>query len=264
MDQIDQLESHAVEAAIALHWNKAIELNLAILKIDNKHIQSLLRLGFAYLQTSQYELARKYYKKVLRLQSKNTVAQQYMERIEILEKTNTKPQTDQPTFDPHLFIESLGKTKTVALTNLGQKQILAHLFIGQQISLKIKKRRVEVRTDKDEYIGALPDDLSKRLILFIKAKSSYSAYIKEATLTRVIVFIREEKKGRSVHTHISFPLNMQKNIDQLANNEPAEQSEDHEEEVEYNDWEKLAAEVSEEKEEALAIQTEDLDEDEEE
>ncbi|MCX6731094.1 MAG: hypothetical protein NTZ55_04550 [Candidatus Roizmanbacteria bacterium] len=202
--------------------------------------------------------------------TKSSVAHQYLEKIEILEQGKAKPQT-KAAFDPHLFIESFRKTKMTSLTNLGQKQVLAQLSIGQQMQLKIKKRRVEIRTDHDEYVGTLADDISKRLILFIKAKSTYTAYIKEVSFTKVIIFIREDKKGRSVSHHISFPINLQKNIEQIGDTnqapiadhpeEPAEDDEDNS----LNDWEKMVAEQTEEKEEQLIdIQPEDLDDEDEE
>lgn len=270
MEQIEQLETQAIDAAIRSHWEPAIELNSKILDIDKKNVQAILRIAYAYLQTAQYELAKKYYHKALRAQPKNSVAHQYLEKIEILEKGTAKPQT-KTAFNPHLFIESFGKTKTATLANLGQKQILAKLTIGQQIVLKIKKRRVEARTLEDEYIGTLADDISKRLILFIKAKSTYTAYIKEVSFTKVHVFIREDKKGRAVSHHISFPVNLQKNIEQIGDpNQPQteeradEQADEDEEDTSINDWEKMVAEQTEEKEELLDIHPEDLDDEEDE
>jgi hypothetical protein len=270
MEEINALETQAIDAAIQARWSAAIELNTKILELDKKNIQALLRIAFSYLQTGEYEESKKHYHKALRLQSKNAVARQYLEKIEILEQGKKKPQS-KVAVDPHLFIESFGKTKMAMLTNLGQKQVLASLSIGQQIALKIKKRRVEIRTQDDEYVGTLADDISKRLILFIKAKSTYTAYIKEVSLTKVIVFIREEKKGKPVSHHISFPVNLQKNIE-LIGGEPTsstgeghteDQAGDDDEDGSINDWEKMVAEQTEEKEDLLGIHPEDLDDEEE-
>lgn len=269
MEELEILEMHAIDAAIKANWPIAIEINTKILGVDKKNVQAILRLAFSYLQIGNYEESKKCYHKALRLQSKNAVAHQYLEKIEILEQGKSKPQV-ATNFDPHLFIESFGKTKTVSLTNLGQKQILARLSIGQKMQLKIKKRRVEIRTDDDEYVGTLADDISKRLILFIKAKSTYTAFIKEVHFVKVVIFIREDKKGKSVNHHISFPVNLQKNIEQIGEPSQHASGEQHTEDVEeeednsLNDWEKMVAEQTEEKEELLGIQTEDLNEDEDE
>jgi hypothetical protein len=121
----------------------------------------------------------------------------------------------------------------VALTNLGQKNVCCahHRTAGVPQG---KKRRVEVRTSNGEYIGTLPDDLSRRIIFFIKAKSEYVTYVKESTLTRVIVFIKEEKKGRTVMHQISFPQNIQKKLDESTVNEDKEEAEGAEEQK--NTW----------------------------
>ena len=270
MDELEILESNAIDVAIKSNWALAIELNTKILTIDKKNVQALLRIAFSYLKISNYEESKKYYHKALRLQPKNAVAKQYLEKIEILEQGKSKPQV-AIIVDPHLFIESFGKTKTASLANLGQKQILARLSIGQQVVLKIKKRRVEIRTEADEYVGTLADDISKRLILFIKAKTIYSAFIKEVHFTKVVVFIREDKKGKTVVNYISFPTNLQNNIEQIGgpnmtpNGEQIQEEVDTEEEDDttINDWEKMAAEQTEEKEVLIDIQPEDLnDEDE--
>ncbi len=265
MEEIEILEMYAIDAAIKANWPLAIELNIKILDSDKKNVQAILRIAFSYLQIGNYEESKKQYHKALRLQPKSTVARQYLEKIEVLKQGKPKPQVTT-NFDPHLFIESFGKTKTVLLTNLGQKQILARLSIGQQMQLKIKKRRVEIRTDADEYVGTLADDISKRLILFINAKSTYTAFIKEVHFTKVVVFIREDKKGKSVSHHISFPINLQKNIQQIG--DPSQHSEepagDEDDDNSLNDWEKMVAEQTEEKEELLGIHPEDLDEEDEE
>jgi len=263
MNETDILEQQAIDAAISLHWEDAIALNMSILKIDPKNGPAHLRLGFVYLQTKDLEKAKKYYSKALRIQPKNSVATQNLERIGILEKTkstgagNSKSQV----FDPELFIEMTGKTKIVGLSKLGQKNVLAELTIGQKVELKVKKRRVEIRTGNGQYVGTLPDDVSNRLMFFMKAKSEYSAYIKDASITRVMVFLKEEKKGRQVNHYISFPQNIQKSMGEMTLEE--EKGEEDTDEVVGEDWEKLVSEATEEKEELIDIHTEDEDDEEE-
>lgn len=267
MNDIELLEQHAVDAAINLQWNDAIRLNNEIIKVDDKNESAYLRLGFIYLQQKDIAKAKKFYTKALKLQPKNSVALQNLERLSVLEdKKSYKMREDQVAFDPDLFIETAGKTKMVALTNLGQKNVLAVLTIGQPVELKIKKRRVEVRTTAGEYIGTLPDDLSRRLTFFIKAKSVYVTYIKESTLTRVIVFIKEEKKGKPVMHQISFPQNIQKKIEESSLNTQDEKDEEAGEETEehVDAWEKMINETpsTEDKDLMIDIHSDDLDDEE--
>ena len=78
--------------------------------------------------------------------------------------------------------------------------------------LKMRKHRIEVRNKKEEYVGCLPDDISKRLIFFLEAKSKYDCIVKSATKNSVEIFIREKYKGAKVRNFISFPDNIQEDL----------------------------------------------------
>lgn len=267
MNEIEQLEEQAIDAAINLSWDDAVELNEKILKKDKNNYPAYLRLGFIYLQKHNYELAKKYYSKALKIQPKNTVAIQNLEKIEILEKSRKKRyQTGRrDKIDPELFIEVVGKTKKVGLVNIGQKDIIAGLSIGQKIDLKIKRRRVEIRTpDTNLYIGTLPDDVSKRLIYFIQAKSLYNTFIKEVTINSVTVFIKELKKGPTVKHYISFPLHNSGEMKHMLNsngNDEEKGGNDHSINIDEDEsdelWEKIVEQHP--KDEFIDIQTEEDD-----
>lgn len=262
MGPTDQLEQHAVDAAIHSRWEDAVKLNKQIVTHDKNNLAAYLRLGFAYLQLRKLEDSKKSYNRAIKLQPTSNVAKENLERIKILEgKKATKGSGFAGKLDPNLFLEISGKTKSVTLVTLGQKNILAHLNVGQEVSLETKKRKVEVRTTEQEYIGALPDDLSRRLLLFLKAKSKYVVHIKEANISRIIVFIKEEKKGKQVTPYLSFPSNIQQNIDDM--NQHNKESEDVGEEPSDSDIDKLAESlVTEEKEEYFPYETRDSDDDE--
>ena len=158
MENIQNLEQAAINAAINSNWEDAIKANEDILSKDKKNIDAFLRLGFAYLQKGKIKKAKEIYKKVHKLQPGNYLVDEQLERIKILE--SKKISRMAPTnLNPYTFIEIPGKTKTVALVNNGQKSALASLSIGQEIVLIPKKRRVEIRTTNKEYIGCLPDDI---------------------------------------------------------------------------------------------------------
>ncbi len=261
MNDIEILEQQAIDAAINQRWDTAIELNKKIVAIDKTMLDPYLRLGYAYLQTKRIKEAREMYNKALRIQPKNQVAMDNLERIIILEDKETKIiDQEGPVLDPKIFLEVPGKTRTVSLVNLGQKNHLAQLNVGQEVQLIPKSRKVEVRTKNGDYIGSLPDDLSKRLIFFLKAKSKYRAYIQEAALTRVMAFILEEKKGKGVAHFMSFPANIQTNLDQMhASDDTAEHEDDmgaDEDEITY-----IANNLSEREEEYIEVpQEEDVEE----
>lgn len=259
MDNLDQLEQQAVDAAVNFNWQVAIDANKEIISMDKKNLAANLRLGFAYLQMQKFSEAKKFYRKALKIQSSNSVALENLERIKVLQlKSSRKIKKAQIFLDPNLFLEVPGKTKSVVLVNLGQKNILANLNVGQEAMLKSKKRKVEVRSKENEYLGSLPDDLSRRLLVFLKAQSKYSVFIKEANLSRVTVFINELKKGKKVQNYLSFPQNIQSNIQEMQSEK---ESEDETHEMPENDIEKLAETLTSEEKEYLPFQP-DADEEE--
>lgn len=244
------LEQQAINSALSLKWNEAVTLNKKILKLDRHNLSAYLRLGFIYLQTNNFKEAKKSYKTSLKIQPGHILAQENLEKIKILEKTTIKKRVDKKLhFNPNLFLDVPGRTKTVLLINPGQKNILAQLTIGEEVYLKTKKRKMEVRTKGDEYLGTLPDDLSKRILLFIKAGSQYSAFIKEVSLSRVAIFMREEKKGKRVMKYSSFPKNTQTNLTRLTTTSEEEHSEGDEEEIIESDLDRLAEILTHDQEE---------------
>ncbi len=278
---IYQLEQQAIDAAIDRRFAEAIKLNNAILKEDSHNLGALLRLGFAKLQNGDLAGAKKAYKAVLGQQSENVIAQENLERIEILQQkkgpASAPAKVREDKFNPNLFLEIPGKTKSSVLVNLGQKEVLAHLTIGDQLELKVRRRKLEVRAD-GEYVGSLADDLSKRLYVLIKGGSEYSCFIKEISMSRVVVFIREEKKSRRLARFTSFPRNIQSNLSLIERaserviseedmNLAAERVDDDmedEEEVAEDELERMAESLgNEDKDEFYDLEQDSSDDDEE-
>jgi tetratricopeptide (TPR) repeat protein len=244
------LENRAVEAAMKARWDEAVALNAQILKADKRNLPATLRLGFAYLQKGDLKHAREHYQKALRVQPGNLLARDNLDRLKLLTvKTAKKNAKKLIQFDPSRFLEIPGATKSVPLVNIGQKNILASLLIGEEVILKPKRVRVEVRAGSNEYLGALPDDLSKRLLLFLKAGSTYQAFTKEVSVSRVVVFIREVTKGKKVQHFTSFPKDMQKNIGNLEHIDEGGEDQGEVDENEHAlDIERMAETLHEEKE----------------
>lgn len=220
MNDKDILEKRAIDSAINSDWKTAIKFNKKIITVDKKNLDAYLRLGFAYLQSRDFINAKKYYKKALKFQPKNNLAQQSLERIKILEgKKSKKSKITTVRFDPNMFLEIPGKTKSVNLVKLGQKNALAQLTIGQEVLLKPKKRKIEVRTESHDYVGSIPDDLSKSLCLFIKGGNQYEGFVQDFSLNKVSIFIKEFRKGKKYAKYTSFTKDMQYDLARLQEKE---------------------------------------------
>jgi len=261
MKNLEELEKNAIDAAISANWDEAIKLNEEIIRHDKNNIEAYLRLGFAYFQKGDIKNAKKIYLKAKKLQQENYLIEKNLEKITVLEKKKNRP-SSTTTLSPYTFLDIPGKTKSISLVNCGQKSTLAALSIGQEVFLVPKKRKLEVRTKNKEYIGSLPDDLSKRLTIFMKAGSSFCCYIKESDLKNVTVFIKEEKRGKRVLRYAPFPINNNITANINLNNEEKENNDS--EEISDNDLEKLAESlINEDKEEFISFQS-NLEDDQEE
>ncbi len=260
MTDLEIIEQRAVDAAINQKWTEAIALNKKIVSSDKANLRSYLRLGFAYIQTGQFENAKKSYKKAIKLQPSNQLAHDNLERIKILEsRGNKKKIKKELKLDPNLFLDLPGKTKSVALVKLGQKNILAQLIIGQEVYLKPKKRKIEIRTQSGEYIGSLPDDLSRTLFIFIKGGNLYSSFIKEVSLSRVVVFIREDKKSKKFYKYASFPKNIQADIAKLSSEEDLSEAPEDEEDIVKGELEHLAENLTTHEDKVYIPYSEDVE-----
>lgn len=257
----DELETNAVNAAMKSQWKEAIVLNKEILKSDKNNIDALLRLGFSYWQSGDIKNAKKQYIVALKLQPSNVTIVESLEKIKVLDSRKIKTLNNKVVnLNPYLFLEIPGKTKTVTLINPGQKNILAGLTIGQEVMILPKKRKIEIRTKAKEFIGSLPDDISKRMTIFIKAGSVISAYIKEAGLKNVIIFLKEEKKGKKVMKYSSFPTNFQANISEMTEAADEAMGEEETEDLTENDLDKLAEALAIEEKEYLPYEHEEQEE----
>ncbi len=259
--QLSQLHDQANNAAIAGNFQEAIRLNEEIIALAPHDVDAYLRLGFAHLQKKDLENSKKAYKQALKLEPINQIARNNLDKIKILEKgpnAHLLDHSDQDiSLNPNLFLNILGKTKEITLVNIGQADVLAKLKIGQYVELKVKKRRVEVRDNKNEYIGALPDDISKRLIFFLDAGSTFIVYIKAASKNSVDIFIREEKKGAKVKGYTSFPKNIQDDLKDMGSDHDEEHEADEHVEATADEDEEVGIHESEVDLEALADKDDD-------
>ncbi len=259
MKDTSNLEKQAINYAMNGRWSEAIDFNEKIIKIDKKNIEAYLRLGFAYLQTNKIKKSKQSYLKALKIQPSNIFVKKSLERLKILESKKLSYSNTTP-LDPLLFVDIPGKTKTVSLVNCGPKSVLAKLTVGQKVFLVNKKRRVEIRTENKEYAGCLPDDLSKRLAIFIKNGGIFSVYIKETSLKHTIVLIKEEKKGPKMIRFIAFPSDLSINLSKMKNVASEENIEEEGEETSFLDLEKLAENLNNEEKEYLPFDADEKQE----
>lgn len=215
-------ERLAITAALQGRWEDAISANLEILVNSPHDTTALNRLGIAYLKTKQTGSAKKTFQRVLSFDPFNSIAKTNLKKASPKfsnDYDNTSPLSNR-TFS---FIEEPGKSKVIPLANLGEPNIIATLFTGLDVELKIAARKVKIATTNGKYIGSLPDDISIHLIRLIKAGYKYQTQIKSADTASVQVYIKEIKNSKRLKGIPSFTFSQ--NLDDLdisSGNGPAQ------------------------------------------
>lgn len=213
---LEILTQLAIEAAISQNWEIAEKINEKILTFDKSNTEALNRLARSLVCCGNYTKAQKTYKKVLELDPYNIIAKKNLEKLVKTPSLNTngKLKTNghthlngNGTIQQNLstvFLFEPGKTKTINLLNLAQPTTLASLNCGDSLDIVPKKHSIVI-TDKDgTYLGALPDDLSHRLISLIEGGNKYEAFVKFATTKSLTIFIREVERSVKYTNQPSF------------------------------------------------------------
>lgn len=193
----------AIAAALTHDWKLAIHINTHILQEDAQNIAALNRLGYAYAQIGQIAKAKTATAKVLKLDPYNQIAVKFSKKLSVFKK-KLPPRSPLGRISPLSFLEEPGKTKIVSAVNLAPAQIVSLLSPGDELILKPKNHCVEIRTDANAYVAALPDDVSFKLLKLIASGNTYQAIIKSVEKKSLILILREIARGKRFADHPSF------------------------------------------------------------
>lgn len=198
-----ELQKHqAIQATIEGNWKLAITINEVLLEKNSLDIETLNRLAFAYTVTGQITQAKNAYKKVLEIDPLNPIALKNLKRLKNTASSITNHTTTH--LFTNMFIEENGKTKIVLLINTAPSKIIQSLQVGQSLQFCVKRLKIFVLDNEEQYIGMLPDDISKRLIKFIDGGNLYEVYIKSIESNTVSIFIREKKRSHIFKDQATF------------------------------------------------------------
>jgi hypothetical protein len=200
MSQILKLQQRAIKAAKIQNWEEACRANQELIELKPQDTSALNRLGATYLQLSKIRKAQQTFKKVLEIDKSNKLALKHLQKIK------DKQVTSLPAFSNESFIEEPGKTKSIELYRLADKNVLKKIAIGQECLLQPKNRYISICVGKT-YIGSLPEDLSFRLAKLIKSGNKYACRVRSCDGIHCIVHIREVERSTSNRNIASFSNN---------------------------------------------------------
>ena len=193
--------NQAIQTALTGNWEEAIKLNKSLLIDNPKDVEALNRMGLAYTILGKSKSAKNTYQKVLEIDPLNSIALKNLKKIK---NDSSKDSEGSIVIQVNnIFLEETGKTKIVDLINLAQAEILLTLRTGQSVDLSAKRLKIFISQGK-KYIGALPDDIGKRLIKFMRNGAKYEAFVKSSTHQNVTIFIRELRRAAKFKDQPSF------------------------------------------------------------
>lgn len=226
----DDQTNNAIDAALKCDWQKAIDINSHLLKSEPNDLDCLNRLGKAYLENGDNKKASLYFRKVLKIDKYNPIAQKNLARAS---DTKTTKKSSGATKSQATFLEEPGKTKLIALVNVAPASILLKQDNADCLTLSPKRHTVVVEDADGNYLGALPDDMGHRLGVLIKGGNKYEATVKSVSKSSLVVFLRELERSKKFHNTPSF-LNsnsadyLSSIREEIVVSEPTEETEDHE------------------------------------
>jgi len=181
------LAQEAIRAALTGNWQKAIELNNKLLKINSADIDALNRIARAYAENGDLQKAKLSTKKVLKLDALDPIANRCVGKWD-----NYKSHSNNGSsrISPDIFIENIARTKIIDLINLGTVDNFLNLDCGDTVKLVSNMHRIHVNSMDGKYIGRFPDDLAAKYIKYIRDGVSYDVVIKSSDKSQVKILVK--------------------------------------------------------------------------
>ena len=167
---LNTLNQKAIKAALNANWEEAIKINHEILTITPEDTATKLRLGKAYLQSSDFTKAKKLFKEILDKDPINKIAQKNYELAK-----NNKKEDDKAGTGKKLLIKEPGTTQEIYF-DITEKGVTANTFTrGDSLTLKILKSGVKLISDNDVLMGKLDSHLSIKIYEAVNSGANVTA-----------------------------------------------------------------------------------------
>ncbi len=197
------------KAAIALamqnRWPEAITVNQTLIDDFPGDLESYNRLGRALTEVGRIDEARDAFRQVLEVSPHNTIARKNLDRLEQLgdDLPRQQPVHRRAT---RAFIGESGKTLVTSLLNIAPLKTLARLTPGDDVSLELSGRRLNVKDEvSGEELGQVESKTASRLKRLMSGGNRYQATVKSVDDREVTIIIREVYKHPSQARIVSFP-----------------------------------------------------------
>lgn len=198
----------AIALAMEGRWQEAVVTNQAILDGAPSDVDTLNRLGRAYMELREYDQARAAYQRAKEFDPYNSIADKNLKRLATLKSEDvdkiTPKETDRPV-EPRYFIEETGKAGMVRLVNLAPRLVLAKLVAGDRVKLEASDGNLVVTDDAGVQLGWAEPKHGQRLARLMAGGNRYLASVVSASETGLSLMVRETYQDPSQIGQLSFP-----------------------------------------------------------
>ncbi len=202
---VRNLGRDAVALALKGEWERAAQLNRAILKLSGGDVEAMNRLAKALIELGQYHEAKEVLAKIAAIAPYNTIAKKNLARLSSLESAAAAPKAPKAAVAPRVFIEESGKSCATVLHKTGPADVLAAVAPSDPANLVAQDNRLVVYTRDGEYLGQVEPKLGSRLLRLMAGGNQYEAAVICVKSQGPSIIIRETHRDWSLHDVCSFP-----------------------------------------------------------
>tara|TARA_B110000263_G_scaffold52694_1_gene44149 strand:- start:813 stop:1673 length:861 start_codon:yes stop_codon:yes gene_type:complete len=256
-----KLSQEAVNLAVKGEWERATEVNIAILESFPTDVEAMNRLVKALIEIGSYVDAEATLNQVREIAPYNNIAKKNRARLDQLTanpdlaKSETSKQARKAASASQTFIEESGKSATTVLRNSNSlrnsngRKTTVHLSPSDPVVLSREKNTVMVKTLDGQLLGQLEPKMGNRLARLMDGGNKYSAVVVSVNDDGVSIMVRETFKHPSLQNMCSFPSQSAANSDgasrtRVATHSALEEDDDEEDDYEENIIDEEALEAS--------------------
>ena len=202
---IRRSSKEAIALAMEGRWREAVAANKSIIENYPDDVDAHNRLGRAYIELGEYSLAREAYSRTKEIDPYSTIAEKNLRRLAHLRETDAMPGEGFQRVEPQVFIEETGKAGVARIYRLAAKEVLAEVYAGDKVNLRIVDSNLIVENLRQQYLGQVEPRHSQWLIKLIKGGNKYTATVISSSEDMMAVIIRETYQHPSQEGQLSFP-----------------------------------------------------------
>ena len=202
-----ELDREAVGLAMKGEWERAAEVNRAILELSSDDVEALNRLTKALMELGSYDEANTVVDRVRLLAPYNNIARKNRARLDQMRTSApaTTRHARRAAGAPQLFIGESGKSTSTTLRHTPPQMEPALISPGAPVQLVIEHHGISVYSDDGEFLGQVDSRLGHRLGRLIEGGNTYEAAIIGASDDGISIMIHETSRHRSLQNVASFP-----------------------------------------------------------